>query len=53
MVVMKKFTEYSKGLDKHFSVSAYSSQKGQFITLFSDITEQVKASEKLKLENKF
>ena len=46
----EKFTEYSKGLDKHFSVSVYSSQKGQFITLFSDITEQVKASEKLKLE---
>lgn len=44
------FTNYSKDVGKHFSVSVYSPEKMQFITMFTDITEQVLAKEKINLE---
>lgn len=33
------FTEYSKEVGKHFSVSVYSPQKMKFITIFTDVTQ--------------
>ena len=35
-----RFDEYSEAIDKWFSVLSYSTQEGQFVTLFSDITER-------------
>jgi len=35
--------EYIKGLGKHFEVTVYSSQKGRFVTIFSDITDRKEA----------
>ena len=43
-----QFEYYSKELDKYFVISAFSPVKGQFITLFNDITELKKADEILK-----
>lgn len=43
------FALYNKGLDKHFSVMAYSPIKGQFVSIFYDITEYVKNFEENKL----
>lgn len=37
-----KFDEYSEALDKHYSVHAFSPAKGQFVTLFSDISSERK-----------
>jgi diguanylate cyclase (GGDEF)-like protein/PAS domain S-box-containing protein len=42
------FHNYNANLDKHFKVSAFSSAKDQFITVFSDITELKKAAEIMK-----
>lgn len=44
------FSNYSKELGKHFNVSVYSPMKKQFITMFTDITEQVQAKEKSEME---
>jgi PAS domain S-box-containing protein len=41
---------YSHELDKHFKVVAYSNKKGQFVTVFEDITER-KLAEKILQEN--
>lgn len=41
------FENYSKELDKYFDVTVYSPQKGQFATIFSDVTER-KQSEELQ-----
>ncbi|RNI13846.1 PAS domain-containing protein [Methanohalophilus sp. RSK] len=35
-----KFETYFEPMDKHFQISVYSYQKGKFITVFNDITEQ-------------
>jgi len=37
------FEQYSSQLDKYFDVSVYSPKKGEFITLFSDITTRKRA----------
>lgn len=42
------YENYSKALDKHFKVSAFSPKKGQFSTFFLDITDLKKASEAMK-----
>ena len=34
------FEQFNVSLNKYFEVTAYSTQKGQFITLFNDITER-------------
>lgn len=41
----RNFSNYSKALDSHFKVSSYSPKKGQFVTIITDITEQLKARE--------
>ena len=45
-------SNYSRALDKHFSVSVYSPAYMKFATVFTDITEQVKAKEAINLEKK-
>jgi PAS domain S-box-containing protein len=42
------FEEYSQKFDKYFEVLAYSPKKGQFATVFTDITGRRKAEETLK-----
>lgn len=44
------FTNYSKVLNKHFSVSVYSPSPGRFATIFSDITNEVLETEKTIME---
>ncbi|MDA3899101.1 MAG: PAS domain S-box protein, partial [Spirochaetes bacterium] len=46
-----KFEEYFKPLEKHFHISVYSSGKGKFATIFSDITEQKQIEEEIKSRN--
>jgi len=46
------FSNYSKELKKHFSVSVYSPKLGQFATVFTDITAQVMTSDRLEVEKK-
>jgi PAS domain S-box-containing protein len=41
--------KYSREFDKYFEVLAYSTQKGQFATVFTDRTDQRKAKEALQL----
>ena len=40
-----RFENYSQELDKYFEVLAYSPQKGQFATVFTDITDRKLAEE--------
>lgn len=42
-----QFEEYSKPLNKHFEVWAFSPDKNKFATVFSDITDQVMARNQL------
>ncbi|MDD3141316.1 MAG: PAS domain S-box protein, partial [Lachnospiraceae bacterium] len=44
------FSNYANELDKYFKVSVYSPEKMQFVTIFADITEQVRAKEKIEKE---
>ncbi|MHB1452391.1 MAG: HD-GYP domain-containing protein [Saccharofermentanales bacterium] len=46
------FSNYSSELGKHFHVSVYSPAKNQFVTIFTDITDQVLAREKNESERK-
>jgi len=46
--VPAKFETYFPPMEKHFSVSVFSPGKGQFATIFSDITEQKKSEEERK-----
>lgn len=43
-----KFENYSKELKKWYEVSAYSPQKGYFVSIFNDITERKKTKEVLE-----
>ena len=45
-------SNYSAGLDKYFNVNAYSPSLNLFATIFTDITMQVKAKEKIEKERK-
>jgi two-component system cell cycle sensor histidine kinase/response regulator CckA len=47
--VPTSFENYSKELDKYFEITAYSPHKGQFVTIFSDITDR-KQTEELQLK---
>ncbi|HZD61040.1 MAG TPA: SpoIIE family protein phosphatase [Anaerolineae bacterium] len=40
-----KFETYFLPTDKYFSISVFSSRKGRFVTVFSDITERKRAEE--------
>ncbi len=42
------FDQYSKPLDRWYSVTAFSPQKGEFVTIFTEITEHVKTEEHLR-----
>jgi len=44
----EKFEGFLKGLNKWFSVNAYSTQKGYFAAVFEDITKEKMASDALK-----
>lgn len=46
------FSNYSRELDKYFSVSVYSPAPNQFATIFTDITIEKKAQEKINEERK-
>jgi len=43
-----QFESYSQELDKYFEVLAYSPKKGQFATVFTDITDRKRAEEALR-----
>lgn len=45
-----QFENYTRGIGKHFEAIAYSPAKGQFATLFIDITEQVAMRQQLESE---
>ncbi len=45
------FNNYSEALNKWFSINAYSPQKGYFVTIFEDISNQKFAEEKIKQQN--
>jgi len=42
------FESYFAPMDKYFKISVISSQKGEFITIFTDITDRIKSELKLK-----
>lgn len=44
------FSNYSKEIGKHFNVSVYSPKSRQFATIFTDVTDQITMSEKIKFE---
>lgn len=43
-----RFEVYFPPMEKHFSISAFSLRKGEFATVFEDITEHKQAEEKLQ-----
>ena len=43
-----RFQQYSTALDKHYSIQTYSPRRGQFVTVFSDVTERIKSEEEIK-----
>jgi len=47
-----KFEGYFPSSDRHFSISAFSIGKGQFATIFADITEQKRMDEELRHAHK-
>lgn len=42
------FDQYSRPLDRWYSVAAFSPKSGEFVTVFTDITEHVKTEEQLQ-----
>ncbi|MEW6567350.1 MAG: GAF domain-containing protein [Chloroflexota bacterium] len=48
-----RFSDYSQDLGKHLEVVAFSPRRGQFATIFSDVTGQVQAHERLARERDF
>jgi len=44
----KRFEQYASPLDRWYSVTAYSTEKGYFSTIFSDITERKRLVKELK-----
>jgi len=43
-----RFEQFNIALNKHFEVIAYSTQKGQFITIFNDITKRKRTEKDLQ-----
>ncbi len=50
--VPAEFESYAVSVQKHFSITAYSPSKGQFVSIFHDITERKKTEEALKHSEK-
>ncbi|MBW2623052.1 MAG: PAS domain S-box protein [Deltaproteobacteria bacterium] len=46
-----RFENYSQSLDKHYAVTAYCPQKGQFAVVFVDITDRKRVEENLQKAN--
>jgi nitrogen fixation negative regulator NifL len=46
-----RFENYSRAVNKHLQVAAFSPKRGQFATVFSDITERKQAEERLHLQS--
>ena len=46
----EQFDFYSPQLERHFLISAYSPQEGQFATIFYDISDRVQAEEDLRFQ---
>jgi nitrogen fixation negative regulator NifL len=46
-----RFENYLRAVDKHFEVAAFSPKRGQFATVFSDVTERKRADERLHLQS--
>lgn len=46
-----QFEVYFRPLNKHFSVSAFSTGKGKFATVFGDISELRRADERIRLQS--
>ncbi len=46
-----RFENYSRSVDKHFQVAAFSPKRGQFATIFSDVTERKRTEERLRLQS--
>lgn len=44
------FSNYSSELDKHFHINVYSPSHNKFVTIFTDITTEIKAQEQLENE---
>jgi len=42
------FEQFSRALDKYYSVSAFCPKPGQFVTAFTDITDRINAEEQLR-----
>lgn len=43
-----RFQNYAKEFDRYFEVLSYSPKKGQFATVFTDVTDRIKAENALK-----
>jgi len=50
--ISEKIETFVKPLEKWFSISVYSSQKGQFLVIFNNITERKKSDEELRNSEK-
>ncbi|MEE8483709.1 MAG: PAS domain S-box protein [Nitrospinota bacterium] len=48
----KKFNIYFEPLSRHYSIAAYSPEKGYFATVFEDITERKHAAEAIKMSER-
>jgi len=46
-----RFENYLRAVDKHFEVAAFSPKRGQFATVFSDVTERKRTEERLRLQS--
>ena len=46
-----RFENYSQSLDKHYDVTAYCPQKGQFAVVFNNVTDRKRVEEDLKKAN--
>jgi PAS domain S-box-containing protein len=44
----RQFTNYSRGLDRHFRVAAFSPARGQFAVLFLNVNEQIRTRQALE-----
>jgi two-component system, sensor histidine kinase and response regulator len=48
----RRFTQYAEPLDKWYEIVAYSDQRGFFVTLFWDVTENMRQQEQMVYQNK-
>ena len=51
MVLKERFEAFSRELGRHYSIYAYCPKRGQFATLFLDVTERIRIEEALRNAN--